>query len=153
MNHELFHNTKVVQCAAADASGLAFSTTQTGQAVDTQGFHSLTFLIDVGDNDGNVFSGTDKITFTVEEGNVLSGVDITDHAEIAAGDYLGAKDSAGASWDRILDETLGDNQTYQIGVRLNTTRYKRVVATEGGTVTTVPLTIIALLGNPRHAPV
>ena len=150
MIHELFHNTKAIQCRETDGSGLAFSATVTGVMVDCAGFHSLTFLIDVGDNAGNAFDGANKLTFTVEEGTAADG---SGAAEIAAGDYLGAKDSTGTSWDRILDEAAADNQTYQIGVRLNTTRYKRVVATEGGTVTTVPLTIIAVLGHPRFAPV
>lgn len=148
--HDQFHNMKAIQCREVDGEGLAVTATVTGVMVDTAGYDALTFLVDVGDNDGNAFDGTNKITYIVQEGPTADGVGA---AEIVAGDYLGAKDGTGASWDRILDEATADNQVYMIGVRLNTTRYKRVVGTVAGTLTTVPVGYIAILGKPHHAPV
>ena len=147
---ELFHNIKAVAGRTGDTQGAAVSATVTGAIIDCAGYHTLTFLVIAGDNDGNAFDGTNKLTFTVQEDDDSA---MGAAAEIAAADYIGAKDSTGATWDRILDEAAGDNMVYQIGVRTNTHRYMRVLGTMAGTVSSFPLAIVAVLGSPRHAPV
>jgi hypothetical protein len=76
---------------------------------------------------------------------------LSDAANIATADYLDARNEAGAAWDRIMDAAADDEQAYLIGVAVNTKRYKRIVITEGGTVS-VPISATAILGHPRHAP-
>lgn len=146
MSRDLIHNVKATQ----GWNPITFSATTTGTTVDTQGFESFAFAIEVGTNGGNAFSGTDKVTFTVEEGDES---DASDMAAIAAGDYLAAERGDGTTWDRILDATADDQEVYRIGVQLNTKRYKRLIGTEAGTVSAVIIGAVALLGHAHHAPV
>lgn len=146
MSRDLIHNVRATQAM----NPITYSATTNGTTVDTQGFESLTFVLAVGTNGGNAFSTTDKVTFTVEEGDQS---DASDMAAIATGDYLAAERQDGTTWDRILDAAGDDQEMYSIGVQLNTKRYKRVVATEAGTVSAVIIGAVALLGHPHHAPV
>lgn len=135
---------KVKVMSALDA--VSFTATTNGIIIDTQGFESLMFTINVGDF--ATFTGTNKITVSVEEGDD-SG--LSDAAAIASGDYLLAQNEAGSTWDKIMDGATDDEQAYKLGIAINTKRYKRLVFTEGGTVV-VPLSATAVLGDPRHAP-
>lgn len=146
MSRDLVHNVRSTQAMNA----ITFSATTNGTTVDTQGFESLSFAVIVGTNGGNAFSATDLVTFTVQEGDQA---DASDMAAIAAGDYLASERQDGTSWDRILDAAADDQEVYSIGVQLNTKRYKRIVATETGTVSAVIIGAIAELGHPHHAPV
>lgn len=129
--------------SALDA--VALSATTNGIAIDTQGYESLVFTINVGDF--ATFSGSNLLTFTVEESDA-SG---SGFAAIAAGQYLDARNEAGAAWDRIMDAAGDDEQAFMIGVEVRTKRYLRLVVTETGTVS-VPISATAILGDARHAP-
>lgn len=146
MSRDFIHNVRATQAM----NPATFSATTNGTTVDTQGFESLTFMIAVGTNGGNAFSTTDKVTFTVEEGDQA---DASDMAGITTAEYLAAARQDGTTWDRILDATADDQEVYSLGVQLNTKRYKRVVATEAGTVSAVIIGAIAALGHAHHAPV
>jgi hypothetical protein len=147
MSKDLFHNINVASAMQEED----FSATANGTAIDTQGYESLTFIVTVGANTGNAFDATNNITFKVQKDD-NSGM--TSPTDLAAGDYLGGKTAADASWDRILDAAADDEQDYVIGVDLNDpdSRYYRLVATEAGTVTTVDLYASAVRGHARHLP-
>lgn len=130
--------------SALDA--VSFTGSTNGIVIDTQGFESLVFTINVGDF--ATFTGSNKIAFTVEESDASDGSGM---AEIASGAYLDARNEAGAAWDKILDGSTDDEQAYMIGVEVRTKRYLRLVSTETGTVV-CPLSATAILGDPRHAP-
>jgi len=129
--------------SALDA--VVLSATANGLPIDTQGFESLVFTINVGDF--ATFSGSNLLTFTVEESDA-SG---SGYAAIAAGAYLDARNEAGAVWDRIMDAAGDDEQAFMIGVEVRTKRYLRLVVTETGTVS-VPISATAILGGARHQP-
>jgi hypothetical protein len=150
MSHDLVHNIKALQAREADGEGAAVSATFTGQAIDCALAVSICFLVDVGLNAGNAFSGTHSLTFKVQEGDLS---DSSDMADIAAIDYLGGYREDGSAWDYVLDAATDDSFVYRIGVRTNTKRYKRVIGTEAGTVSAVPVGVIALLDHVFHAPV
>jgi len=135
---------EVKAISALDA--VVLSATTNGLVIDTQGYESLVFTINVGDF--VTFDGTNKLTFTVQEGDQSN---LSDAAEIAAGAYLDARNEAGAAWDKILDGATDDEQAYMIGVEVRTKRYLRIVVTEGGIVS-VPISATAVLGHARHQP-
>jgi hypothetical protein len=142
MGKHLMQDIKAI--SALDA--VALSATTNGIVIDTQGYESLAFTINVGDF--ATFDGTNNLTITVQEGDASN---LSDAANIATTDYLDARNEAGAAWDRLLNGSTEDEQAYIIGVAVNTKRYKRIVVTEAGTVS-VPISATAILGHPRHAP-
>ena len=139
---DLVNNTKVVQ--ALKPATITASTN--GIVIDLQGFESLMFNIGVG-TPAAPFDGTNKFTWTVEEGDNSDGSGM---AGIAAGDYIASRQE-GTTWDRILDATADKDKAYQIGVTMGVKRYRRIVVTEAGTVSCI-LSVDAVLGTPRHAP-
>lgn len=142
MGRNLMQDLKAI--SALDAVSLTATTN--GIVIDTQGYESLAFVLNVGDF--VTFDGTNNLTITVQEGDAAN---LSDAANIAAGDYLDARNEAGAVWDRLLNAAAEDEQAYLIGVAVNTKRYKRIVITEAGIVS-VPISATALLGHARHAP-
>jgi len=143
MSSDMGHNVKAVLALTP----AALTTFGAGAAIDTAGFESLMFAINVGAF--STFSGTDKLTVKVQESDTTTDGDFTD---IAAADYLSTYKGGTSGWDRIMDAGDDDEAVFSIGVRLNTKRYKRLHFTEGGTVN-VPIGAVALLGHPRHAPI
>lgn len=142
MGKNLMQDIKAI--SALDA--VALSATTSGLVIDTQGYESLAFTLNVGAF--VTFDGTNNLTITVQEGDQAN---LSDAANIAAADYWDARNEAGAAWDRILDAAADDEQAYLIGVAVNAKRYKRIVVTEAGIVS-VPISATAMLGHPRHAP-
>lgn len=142
MGKNLMQDIKAI--SALDA--VALSATTNGIVIDTQGYESLAFTLNVGDF--ATFSGSNFLTITVQEGDQAN---LSDAANIATADYLDARNEAGAAWDRILDGATDDEQAYLIGIAVNAKRYKRIVVTETGIVS-VPISATAVLGHPRHAP-
>lgn len=130
--------------SALDAVSLTATTN--GIVIDTAGYESLAFTLNVGDF--ITFDGTNNLAIKVQEGEQAN---LSDAADIAAADYLDARNEAGVVWDRLLNAAAEDEQAYLIGVAVNTKRYKRIVITEAGIVA-VPISATAILGHPRHAP-
>jgi hypothetical protein len=143
MSLSLVHDIK--QATALAAATLA--ATMNGNVIDTLGFGSLTFLITVGDST-SAFDGTNNLTWKVQEGDLSDGSDM---ADIAAGDYVASIFEAGTAWDRKNDAAADDEESFAIGVRLNTKRYRRLVVTEAGVVL-VPASAVAVLSHPRRHP-
>lgn len=140
--NELGHN---VQQKSAILPATITATTN-GLAIDMQGYESIAFLIAVGAFVD--FTGTNKWTFSVEEGDAS---DSSDMAAIAAADYILSKRVDGSTWDRICDAATDDDESYLIAVKASLKRYRRLVLTEGGTVSAIG-GAVAILGHPRHAP-
>jgi|CXWL01.1.fsa_nt_gi hypothetical protein len=134
-----------VKCMSA-LDAVSFTASTNGVTVDTAGYESLVFVLNVGAF--ATFTSSNKITVTVEEGDASNASDM---AAVASGDYLDARYEDGTAWDKAMDNTGDDQQAFTIGVACNRKRYKRIVCTEGGTVV-APLAVVAILGNPRHAP-
>jgi len=132
--------------AISGLDAVSLTATTNGIVIDTQGYESLAFVVNVGDF--VTFDGTNNLTITVQEGDAAN---LSDAANIATADYLDVRNEAGAAWDRLLNAAAEDEQAYIIGVAVNAKRYKRIVITEAGAVT-VPMSVTALLGSPRHAP-
>ena len=143
MPADMIHHSKVKDAIAANT----ITATTNGITIDTQGFESLMFVIDVGAFVD--FTATNKWTFTVEEGDVA---DASDMAAIAAADYLASYRDGTSGWDRICDAAADDVLAYAIGVRMNAKRYKRLVLTEAGTVSAI-VAAMAILDHARHMPV
>lgn len=134
----------IKQISGLDA--VVLSATTNGIVIDTAGYESLVFTLNVGDF--ATFDGTNNLAIKVQEGEQAN---LSDAADIVAADYVDARNEAGAAWDRLLNGAAEDEQAYMIGVAVNTKRYKRIVITEAGTVS-VPISVTAILGHPRHAP-
>lgn len=120
--------------------------TTNGIAVDMQGYESIAFDIAVGSF--ATFDGTNKWTFTVQEGDLA---DSSDMATIPTADYLGPKTQLGADWDRVCDAATDDEVSFMIPVAKSKKRYRRIVLTEAGTVSAI-CAVTALLGKARHNP-
>lgn len=134
-----------IKCISA-LDAVSMTATTNGIVIDTQGYESLVFTLNVGDF--VTFDGTNNLAIKVQEGDQAN---LSDAADIAAADYLDARNEAGAAWDRLLNSSTEDEQAYAIGVALGTKRYRRLVWTEAGAVT-VPMSATAILGHARHAP-
>jgi hypothetical protein len=142
MSEDLVHQIKPKTAILA----ATLTATGNGIVIDTSGYESLTFLIQVGDF--ATFDGTNYLTFKVQEGDLADGSDM---ADVSADDYIGGASESDVAWDRVFNAAAEDEETYKLGVRMNTKRYKRLVVTEAGTVSVI-LAAIALLDHPRHQP-
>lgn len=141
--HDLIRNIKHAQAI----NPATITATTNGIVIDSQGYRSLTFIINVGIFVD--FTATNKWTFTVEESDASDG---TGMAEIASGNYLAAYKGTTSGWDRICDAAADDESTFAIGVIISLKRYYRLVLTEGGTVSAI-VGAEAVLGHPIDAPV
>lgn len=117
-----------------------FSATATSTAVDLQGYGSALFLLMTG---AMTFSGTDKITVTLEESN-----DNVTFNVVSANDIYSPESGTVA---KVLDGTEDAQTIHKVGYR-GYKRYVRLVLTEAGTVS-VPLSVVAVLGHPELKPV
>lgn len=118
--------------------------TTNGNVIDVQGAEECTFILNVGTF---AFDGTNNLTVTVQEGDAANGSDM---ANIAAGAYLSARRSDGATWDRLMDNAADDDSVFTITVAKSDKRYRRVVITEAGIVSVI-MGVEALLSGLRHA--
>ena len=124
-------------------SPAAITATAAGAIIDTQGFESIVFLVDVGVI--TAADADDLMTFTVAESDdsgMSGGANIT-------GDDI----TFGDSWDGLLNATGEGSETYVIGV-LSALRYLQLTATE--TTTSGGFNgifgVVAILGHPLSAP-
>lgn len=139
--NDLIHNQKVLRAL----NPVTLSATTNGLVVDTADGAALMFSINVGTF--ATFTGTDKLTVKVQEGDLA---DASDMADIAAADYLDSYVGNVVGWDRIMDGATDDEQIFAIGVRMSSKRYRRLVFTEGGTVSVI-ISAEAHLGRLRHS--
>lgn len=117
-------------------------TTQTGAAVDLQGFEGALMAAHVGQS-GDTLSGSIKMTVSFQESDTTAGY----FANVAAADLLG-----GAN-DVVIDDAAEDEVIVTRGY-LGSKRYVRILVTYTGTHTNgTPISAVVIKGLPRHAPV
>lgn len=117
--------------------------TTTTSEVDNQGFGSLALTFAVGTM---AFSGTDKLTITIEHS------DTSGSGFVAVGDGdLASAEVAASGIFKVLDAGTEDESVFTCDY-VGAKRYVRAVLTEEGTVS-VALSVVALQGHPNAMPV
>ena len=115
---------------------IAYTATATSGILDTQGYESVAMAVSVG---AFTFTGTNKITVTMEESNTTATGDFT---TVASAQLIGAY--------TVLDAAADAGTTQKVGYTGNK-RYLRVVLTEAGTVSTV-VSVQGIVSNARIQP-
>lgn len=112
-----------------------------GTVVDTQGFNSLYFVINVGAN-GGTLDASNKVAFKLQHGDVS---DLSDAVAVAT-----VGESGGTTVDEngifaTIDAGAEVSRTYKVAYTGNK-RYVRVVSDVTGTIS-LPVAITAILGD------
>lgn len=131
------HNNVAVRRAISPVS-VADTTAQVSQIIDTAGFESLEFAINI----GSVGDADATFTVLVEDG---AAANLSDAAAVADGDLLGTEVLAGFQYD-------DDNEVRKIGY-VGNKRYVRLTITPVNNASAALVSAVAVLGHPRHAPV
>ncbi|WP_374390211.1 hypothetical protein [Brevundimonas sp.] len=125
----------------------AYTADVTPVQIDRQGFGSVTFAVHVGAG-GITFTGTNKIEFVLEES--YDGEDWTD---VLAKDVAGLDLTADDGIVLAL-KTAHANPTVTKFGYIGDARYVRLTTDFSGTHGTgTPLSALAIMGRPAHAPV
>lgn len=132
-SRDLHNNVKIVPAIdpAAIRTGNAVTT---GATIDTSGFESVEFAV----QSGAITDG--QFAISVEDGDQAN---MSDAAAVAAADLIGAAPTLLATDDSVVKK---------VGYR-GTKRYVRIKATQTGATTGGFVAAVAILGNPRSAPV
>ena len=134
----------------------AYTSTQTpSSGVDTQGFASLEFVIDIGTITNIAASPTPSWAFKLQESDTsnASFTDVTDSNQILYGSTVspaGAPDSSTGVF-LLVDSASEDGTIYRVGY-LGTKRYVRCVATASEVPGSTPMSITAVLSHPANRP-
>jgi hypothetical protein len=131
------HNNITVRRAISPVS-VADTTPQVSQIIDTQGFHSLEFLIAT----GSIADVDATFAVLVEDGNSPT---LTDNGAVADAQLLGTELAAGFQFD-------DDNEVRRIGY-LGAKRYVRLTVTPAANASAALIAAVAVLGHPGIAPV
>ena len=133
---DLLHNIQVVEALAPTA--VAANGASAGAIIDTQGYDSVCFAIHA----GTLTDGT--YTPSIEEGDASN---LSDTGAVAAGDLIGT--IAGATFAATADNTVK-----RLGYK-GSKRYLRLTVTAAsvGQAGGGAISAVAILGNPRNAPV
>jgi hypothetical protein len=134
----------------------AYTSTQTpSSGVDTQGFASIDFMIDIGTITNIAASPTPSWTFKLQESDSQSSgfADVTDSNQVIIGSSQSPITTPNASTGVFLtiDDASEDGKIYRIGY-LGTKRYVRCVATAAEVPGSTPMSITAILSHPANAP-
>ena len=125
---------------------VALSATTNGLIIDTKGFESVTFEINVGTATAG-FDSSNKFVVTASAGNAVNDettpTSITDAATVTSADLIGTPPE--------LDATGDDEKVYRFGYR-GVKRYIRLVFTETGTAA-APISATCILSHARHLPI
>lgn len=113
------------------------NTAQVGQIIDTQGYKSLTFVI----NTGSIADADATFAVLVEHGDVSN---LSDAAAVADSGLLGTEALAGFQFD-------DDNEVRKIGY-VGGKRYVRLTITPSANASAALLGAVAILGHPGQAP-
>ncbi len=132
----------------------------TGETIDTQGYESLTVIVNVG-NISDITS-TSYIGFVLQHTDASAlGAGPSDFAVCASADLIGLASTQAVTsgiWRTIGAEATGGisaglgSQTYQIGYR-GTKRYVRLYVDANNTLDSAQVGGIAILGYPANWPV
>ncbi len=131
------HNNVAVRRAISPVS-VADTTAQVSQIIDTTGFESLEFAINI----GSVGDADATFTVLVEDG---AAANLSDAAAVADDDLLGTELLAGFQFD-------DDNEVRKIGY-VGNKRYVRLTITPVNNALAALVSAVAVLGHPRNAPV
>lgn len=123
---------------------IVVSETATYTDIDLAGYNSCVLLIDIGVDAGSGLGSSHNLVFTLQDSE-----DGTTYANVETADMIDLTVSSGVVL--TVDDTDKDNTLYKIGY-VGGKRYLQLVCTETGTCS-VPISIIALKGNPLDAPV
>lgn len=133
MTQDLYNNLKVAKALTP----VATTGTGNGTTVDTKGYQSIMFAVNIG-----AVSAADVsnyLTFSIEESDTdFSGAAVTDTNRIQ-GTLL------------VINDTALANTVAKFGLTQLQKRYVRLVVTETGTFSAI-VGAIAILGSPMHAP-
>lgn len=142
-NREIYSDLKVTK--VLDPDTITTDTNCTG--VDTLGFDSLLFLVNVGES-GDTLSGSVKIELEVEESDDDSTY--TDVADADLTNYVaGTNDGCFA----VIDAAAEDDTRHIVGYK-GSKRYARVVINVTGTHTNgTPMAASAIQGHASRTPV
>ena len=137
MRQDLCNNIHPVRAISPAAAGTD-NTAMVSQIIDTAGYDSLTFVINIGANtDANA-----TFTVLVEDGDVST---LTDNAAVADNQLIGTEALAGFTY-------ADDNELRKIGY-LGGKRYVRLTITPSGNdAGNIYVDAVALLGHPFTAP-
>lgn len=113
------------------------NTAQVSQIIDTAGFESLEFVINI----GSVADADTTFAVLVEDGDQAN---LSDAAAVADAFLLGTEALAGFQFD-------DDNELRKIGY-VGGKRYVRLTITPANNASAALLSAVAILGNPRNAP-
>ena len=157
MQRDDYSNFKYFQCIMPQE---LVATDLTGAAIDTQGFESLTIVVNVG-NISDITS-TSYIGFILEHTDASAlGAGPSGYAVCASADFIGLVSTQAVTsgiWRTIGAEATGGisaglgSQTFQIGYRGNK-RYVRLIIDANDTLDSAQVGAIAILGYPANWPV
>ncbi len=120
----------------------SISATKTGDTIDLQNYESCTFVLSLGTG---ALDGSNYWTVKLQHGDAS---DMSDAADVTAGDLIGAMGSDG---DNKLDSSANDSsKCHKLGYK-GPKRYVRIVLTLTGTMTQV-MGCIVDLGHARDVP-
>lgn len=126
-----------VVALAPVAVALADNTAQVCAIIDRKDYESLTYII----QPGTLADANATFAVTMEHGDD-SG--LSDAAAVASTDLVGTLALAGFQFD-------DDSEPRKIGY-IGSKRYTRLTITPSGNSGNAPLSVTAILGNPRSAP-
>jgi len=136
MSSRDLHNNIYPKRAISPVS-VADNTAQVSQIIDTAGFESLEFIINI----GSVADADATFTVLVEDG---AQANLSDAAAVADTFLLGTEVLAGFQFD-------DDNKLRKIGY-VGGKRYVRLTITPVNNASAALLSAVAILGHPRNAP-
>jgi hypothetical protein len=152
---------KFFQCI--EPQDIVGGTAATGTAVDTQGFETVTFVVNVGcDTGGGALSADNRFQLRLEHGNSIAGGGIT-WSEVYPSQMLHSVVGAGGAYSTLNSGifqsigscTAGESyacQCYAVGY-VGPRRWARIVISDVGIPSTASMGCIAILGLPANWPV
>jgi len=136
MKHDLFNNIHPLR-AISPAAATTDDTAWVGQIIDTQGFGSLTFLLQSG---------------SLADADAVFAVLVEDGDDVALGDAAAVSDDLLQGTEALAGFTFADdNETRKIGYAGHK-RYVRLTVTPANNTGNAFISAVAVLGHPRLAP-
>jgi hypothetical protein len=135
MNRDLMNNVHIIR--AISPVVVTDNTAQVSEIIDTYGYNSLTFAIAT----GTLSDADATVVALVEDGDSAT---LTDAAAVADAQLLGTEALAGLTF-------ADDNETRKIGY-VGNKRYVRLTLTPANNTGNIPVSAVAVLGHPMHAP-
>ena len=108
----------------------SITATTEGSAVDLSAGFDPVAVITVGTV--TTADATNYVTFTIKESATSGG----SYTALASGGYLHAENSAGTSWDRVINDTTEGTNVYRFRFN-NSLPFVKIVGTETGTTSAV----------------